>query len=70
MNMNLSNKRIFAAVLVAIGLVLLFGVAAPALISAKATELVALGFGLLILTAIGGIILVRNALGLNPSDDK
>ena len=63
--MTISTKKIVAAVLMAAGLILIFGVVAPALISGP-TIAVVLGFALLILMAIGGVILVRNALGMKP----
>lgn len=68
--MTLSNKKIFASAGVAVALVVLFGLVAPALISAPSTIAVTAGFGALIALAIYGVILVRNALGLKPEDDN
>lgn len=68
--MNLTNKKIFASAGVASGLVVMFGVIAPALISAPSTLAVVAGFAALIGLAIYGVILVRNALGMKPGNDN
>lgn len=70
--MNLSNKRIIAGLLLLAGFGALVGFVLPALLSAPSTLMVLAAFGIVFAMIAGGVILVRNALGLKPngSDSK
>lgn len=61
--MNNSTKNIVAVVVVAVALVLIFGFALPALISANSDMLVATGFALATTVVVAIVVFVRNLLG-------